>query len=91
MKGPWLIALPVTHFVAGLLFGYTAGNSWAKAARINAGYECCLLRGLSGNPNWSDIWLTLWAFGFTFLPAVLGVFLRHRITKLLPPSPLLPR
>jgi hypothetical protein len=81
--GPWLIALPVTHFVAGFLLGYTAGNSWSKAARINTGYACYqFFLGLSGNPNWSDIWrVTLWPVGFTFLPAVLGVFLRHLITK----------
>jgi hypothetical protein len=78
-EGPWLIALPVTHFVAGLLFGYTAGNSWAKAARINAGYGCYLILWLTSNlPRWWDMWPCVLV---TFPPAVFGVFLRHLITK----------
>jgi hypothetical protein len=78
-EGPWLIALPVTHFAAGLLFGYTDGNSWVKAARINFGYECYLLLWLTSSPP--DWWEILPCVLVTFLPAVLGVFLRHRITK----------
>jgi hypothetical protein len=80
---PWLIALPVTNFVAGFLLGYTAGNSWAKAARINTGYGCYLLiLGLSGNPSWPEIcWVILWPCVLTFLPAVFGVFLCRLITK----------
>jgi len=77
--GPWLIALPVTHFAAGFLFGYTAGNSWVKAARINTGYGCYLILELSSNPS---EWWSSWPFLLTYLPAVFGVFFRHLVTKM---------
>jgi hypothetical protein len=74
-QGPWLIALPTTHFAAGFLFGHTPGNSWVRAVRINAAYGCYLILWLTSSPpRWWDMWPCVLV---TFPPAVLGVYLRH--------------
>ena len=82
---PWLFALPIPHFVAGFLFGYTPGNCWMKAARINTLYLLYVGYIIANDgPQWGKMWPDL---ALVYPPTVLGVYLRHllkRIVKSLP-------
>jgi hypothetical protein len=77
---PWLFALPIPHFVAGLLFGYGPRNCWTKAACINffyflyVGYIIVTL-----GPQWKTMWPDL---ALVYPPTVLGVYLHHLVRRM---------
>jgi hypothetical protein len=78
----WMLG-PIALFVAaGFLFGGTAGNFWARAACVNAAVWCCLVPywWIALKLPWEDTERMLpWAL-MTYLPIVLGVFLRQAAT-----------